>query len=145
MTFIQCHIQLDSCSKVFYSIIYYPWLRPVPIQHTTQLPWDHTVHADIIGAKHYSNQFLSRSHFYGWVNQSPHDSIGAPEGRTHALTALSLNRSYRCCHFHTICFCNISSFTLYIFSMDTNTNLHVHTHLRVSSVFTCRSSKPNVV
>ena len=30
---------------------YYPWLRPVPIQHTSQLSMEHTMHAAIIGAK----------------------------------------------------------------------------------------------
>ena len=30
---------------------YYPRLRPVPIWHTSQLPWEHTPQAVIIGAK----------------------------------------------------------------------------------------------
>ena len=34
---------------------YYPPLRPVSTQHTSQLPREHTMRATIIGTKRYSN------------------------------------------------------------------------------------------
>ena len=53
MTFIQCSIQLDSCSKVIYGIII-PDSDPFQSSHTPQLSRKHKRHAATIGVKHYS-------------------------------------------------------------------------------------------
>ena len=71
--------QLDSCSKAFYSII-------IPdsdlFQSSTYLNSQGSIQlmlplkAQNITQTH-SHHVLSGSHFYGWVNQSPHDGIAA--------------------------------------------------------------------
>ena len=87
MTFIWCPIQLDSCSKAFYSIII---PRSVPIQHTRQLVREHTTHGAIIGAKHYSNTYPLRPVRFSflWMSE-PRDSIAALEPRSSDPSATS--------------------------------------------------------
>jgi len=69
----------SSIAVLGYFTILLPWIRPVSIQHTPELPREHTMHAAIISAvllRHIAitSYWVLMS---GWVNQSPHDSAVA--------------------------------------------------------------------